>query len=197
MNTVFGDIRAGVAQAHENWGWYLALGILEILLGVFCIIYEGTATYASVLALGIILVIAGIAQIVIAFQSRNAGHMILYLLFGALEIFVGVSLFRYPGMGALTLTLVLSIYFLFSGVFRIIYALWAQFPMYGWAIFSGIISVALGVLLWNQWPTAALWFLGFAVGVSFIFAGIAWCVLANKLRSLPGGTTTRTTATTP
>jgi uncharacterized membrane protein HdeD (DUF308 family) len=192
MNTVVGDIKAGIHAAHDAWGWYLALGILQIVIGAFAIYYEGTATLASVIALGIMFAIAGIAQIVIAFQSRNAGHLVLYLLFGALEIFVAFSLIRYPVMGTLTLTLLIAIYLMFGGVFRIIYALWAQFPQYGWAIFSGIVSVILGLLLWNQWPTSALWFIGFAVGLSFIFAGIAWCVLAFRLKSLPAGTASTT-----
>ncbi|MBV8638180.1 MAG: DUF308 domain-containing protein [Candidatus Eremiobacteraeota bacterium] len=184
MNVV-GDIRAGLATAHKDWGWFMALGIALVVLGILAIVYESSATLASITALGIIILIAGIAQIVAVFQSRNAGHIILYLLFGALEIFVGFSLIRYPLAGTLTVTLLLSVYLVFAGIFRFVYALWAQFPQYGWAVFSGIISVILGVLLWMQWPFSALWFIGFAVGLSFIFAGIAWCGFAMKLRALP------------
>lgn len=163
----------------------MALGIALVVLGVLAIIYESTATLASITALGVIIILAGIVQLIAMFQSRNAGHIILYLLFGALEIFVGFSLIRYPLAGTLAVTLLLSVYLLFTGIFRIIYALWTQFPQYGWAVFSGIISAILGVLLWLQWPYSALWFIGFAVGVSFIFAGIAWCGFAMRLRALP------------
>ncbi len=184
MNVV-GDIRAGLATAHKDWGWFMALGIALVVLGVLAIIDESTATLASIYALGIIILLAGLVQIVAAFQSRNAGHIILYLLFGALEIFVGVSLIRYPLAGTLTVTLVLSVYLMFAGIFRVIYALWAQFPQHGWAVFSGIIAIVLGVLLWLQWPFSALWFIGFAVGVNFIFSGIAWCGMALRLKALP------------
>jgi uncharacterized membrane protein HdeD (DUF308 family) len=184
MNVV-GDIRSGLATAHKDWGWFMALGISLIVLGVLAIIYESQATYASITALGIIIVIAGIVQIVALFQSRNAGHIILYLLFGALELFVGFSLIRYPLAGTLTVTLVLAVYLIFVGIFRFVYALWAQFPQYGWAAFSGVVSFILGVLLWMQWPYSALWFIGFAVGLSFIFAGIAWAGFSLKLKALP------------
>lgn len=184
MNVV-GDIRAGLATAHKDWGWFMALGIALIVLGILAIVYESTATLASITALGVIVLIAGLAQIVAAFQSRTAGHIILYLLFGALEIFVGFSLIRYPLAGTLTVTLVLAVYLMFTGIFRVIYSLWAQFPQYGWSVFSGIVAVVLGALLWLQWPFSALWFIGFAVGVNFIFAGIAWCGLATRLRALP------------
>jgi len=45
--------------------------------------------------------------------------------------------------------------------------------------------VILGILLWVQWPVSALWFIGFAVGVSLIFDGAAWTSLAMRLRSVP------------
>lgn len=184
MNVV-GDIRAGLHTAHKDWGWTMALGIALIVLGILAIVYEGTATLASITALGIIILIAGLAQLIAVFQSRNAGHIILYLLFGALEIFIGFSLIRYPLAGTLSVTLLLSVYLVFVGIFRFVYALWSQFPQYGWAAFSGVVSFILGVLLWMQWPFSALWFIGFAVGLSFIFAGIAWCGMALKLRALP------------
>jgi hypothetical protein len=58
-----------------------------------------------------------------------------------------------------------------------------QFPHHGWAALSGIVTVALGVFLWAQWPTSANWFIGLAVGINFIFAGIAWSATALKLES--------------
>lgn len=182
---IAGDIRAGLSTAHRDWGWVMALGAVLVVLGIFSIVYEGIATLASITALGIIILLAGLAQIIAVFQSRNAGHIILYLLFGALEVFVGFSLIRYPLAGTLTVTLLLSVYLIFAGIFRFVYALWSQFPQYGWAAFSGVVSVILGLLLWMQWPFSALWFIGFAVGLSFIFAGISWCGMALKLRALP------------
>jgi uncharacterized membrane protein HdeD (DUF308 family) len=88
-------------------------------------------------------------------------------------------------MGALTLTLLLAALFVFGGIFRFITALWLQLPNYGWVAVSAVITFILGVLLWLQWPFSATWFIGFAVGVNFIVAGIAWLALALQLRRLP------------
>ena len=85
--------------------------------------------------------------------------------------------------GALIVTLWLAVYLIFTGLFRVIYALWSQMANSAWAVFAGILAIALGVLLWMQWPSSAVWFLGFAVGVNFIFAGVAWTALALRLRS--------------
>jgi len=62
-----------------------------------------------------------------------------------------------------------------------------QFPRWGWAVFSGIVSVALGVMLLMQLPTSSLWFIGFAIGIDFIFDGTSFIALGTALRGVPSG----------
>jgi len=183
MRQIAADVSGSINEAHKLWGWYVALGIALILLGVYALWAETFATLASVVALGVVLVIAGVAQLIGAFMARGAGHVILLLLGGALEIIVGLMLLQHPVAGALTITLLLAAVFVFGGVFRFISALWLQFPHYGWVAASGAVSFILGVLLWMQWPISAFWFIGFAVGLNFIFAGVAWASLGWKLKA--------------
>jgi uncharacterized membrane protein HdeD (DUF308 family) len=183
MNPILTNVADTVNAAHKQWGWYLALGILLIIVGLYCLYAETLATAASVLALGIVLIIAGIAQIISAFMARGAGHVILLLLIGVLDIIVGWMLLQHPELGALGITLLLAALLVFGGIFRVISALALQFPQYGWVALSGVLGAILGALLWAQWPVSAFWFLGFAVGLNFIFAGIAWCSLAFKLKT--------------
>lgn len=185
MASIISEARASLSAAHKDWGWFLALGIALIVLGAAAIVYETYSTIASVIALGVFIFLGGVMQLFAAFQTRGAGHVILYLLVGVLELVVGFILWDEPAAGALAVTLVLAVYFMFSGIFRLIYSLWMQFPHYGWAAFSGLITFVLGILLWAQWPTSAFWFLGFAVGVNFILFGISWCALALNLKSIP------------
>ena len=184
MKAVAADVMQSAQEVQKLWGWYLALGIVLILSGAYVIYAGGAGTIASVIALGAILCVAGIAQIVSAFMARSAGHVILLLLVGALDIIVGIMLAQHPGAGALTITLLLATLFVFGGIYRFVAALWLQFPQYGWVAASGIVSVILGILLWNQWPSSASWFIGFAVGINFIFAGVAWSALALKLKNV-------------
>lgn len=176
-------IASDVATVQRQWGWYLALGIVMILVGIYALYAETLATLASVFALGFVLVIAGIAQIVAAFMARGAGHVILMLLVGFLDIIVGWALLQHPTIGALAITLLLAALLIFGGIFRFVSALWLQVPNYGWVAASGVISFILGALLWMQWPVSAFWFIGFAVGLNFIFSGIAWTSLGLRLKS--------------
>lgn len=42
---------------------------------------------------------------------------------------------------------------------------------WGWVLFDGVVSVALGLMLWWQLPSAALWSLGTLAGISIIISG--------------------------
>ena len=184
MNTFVSNANDAMADLRRAWGWLLALGVLLVVLGVFAIMYQGASSIASVIAFGAVLMVAGVVQLAAMFQARGAGHVILYLLMGALDLVVGFVLIKHPASGAMAITLVLSAYFLAGGIYRVIYALWLQFPQYGWFVFSGLVMAALGVLLWMQWPGASFWFLGFAVGVNFIITGVTWIAVAVQARSV-------------
>ena len=176
-------VAEAVGDARKHWGWYLALGVVLMLVGLYCIWAEGLATVGSVIVLGAILFVAGISQIVGALMTRGAGHIILTLLVGVLDIIVGLMLLEHPALGALTITLFVAALLVFGGIFRFFSALWLQMPQYGWIALSGVISIILGILLWTQWPFSAFWFIGYAVGLSFFFQGIAFTSLAFRLRS--------------
>jgi uncharacterized membrane protein HdeD (DUF308 family) len=42
------EIAADISQAHKLWGWYVTLGIVLIVLGIYAIWAETAATLASV-----------------------------------------------------------------------------------------------------------------------------------------------------
>ena len=192
MRAIAQDVTNSVREHQKAWGWYLALGIILILTGIYAIYAGEAATLAAVIVLGAVLTVAGIAQVIGAFMARGAGHVILTLLVGILDIIVGLLLLQHPGIGALSITLLLAALFVFGGIYRIVMALWLQFPQYGWVALSGALSFIVGVLLWFQWPTSAAWLIGFLVGINLIFAGAMWCGLALMLRNMKLPSTTQT-----
>jgi uncharacterized membrane protein HdeD (DUF308 family) len=162
---------AGMDEIRNSWGWFLGLGILLMLLGAICIIGDVTATFATVLFFGWLLLISGIVALVQAFSTRNWSGFFLHLLSALFRGFTGYLLVRYPLAGAASLTLILASFFVVTGIFRVIAAGTMKFPRWGWAVFSGIVSVVLGVVLLAQMPVSSIWFIGFAIGVDLIFDG--------------------------
>ncbi len=76
------------------------------------------------------------------------------------------------------LTLVLAAYFFIDGIFGIILAFQVRPEQgWGWTLFSGIVAVLAGILIWRQWPVSGAWLVGLLVGIKIIFAG--WAMIAT------------------
>lgn len=176
---------AGINEIRKSWGWFLALGILFMLAGVICIAGDVTATFVTVLFFGGMLLFSGIVALIHAFGTHTWSGFFLYLLSALLRGFTGYVLIRYPGAGAASLTLVLASFFVVGGLFRAIAAGMAQFPRWGWSVFSGIVSLVLGIMLLVQMPVSSIWFIGFAIGVDLFVDGASLVGFATSIHSLP------------
>ena len=99
----------------------------------------------------------------------------------------GYLLIRYPGSGEVSITILLASLFIVGGIFRTVGASTLRFPSCGWTGFSGIVSLIVGFMLIYQLPTASLWFIGFLVGVDFIFDGISLITFGTAVKSVPAG----------
>ncbi len=175
---------AGIEEVRSSWGWFIAFGIALTLLGAVCILGNITATFATVLAFGWLLLISGAVALVHAFGTKNWSGFFLNLLSALFRGLTGYLLVRYPLAGAASLTLILASFFVVSGMFRAIGAGMLKFPRWGWAVFSGIVSVVLGVTLLAQMPVSSIWFIGFAIGVDLICDGASLIGFGTAIHEL-------------
>lgn len=180
-------ITAGLDEIHHSWGWVLALGIGLVITGAVCILAASTATLMTVLVFGWLLLIGAAISLVHAFQSRTSGSFFLHLMSVLLRGVTGFLLVRYPSVGAVSLTLVLASFFIVGGMFRAVGCAALQLPRWGWGALSGVISVALGIVLLLQLSTLSIWFIGWAVGIDMIFDGVGLAAMGLALHHLPGG----------
>jgi len=176
----------GVEDLRHKWGWFLALGIALIVLGVIALGMIPIATLATVMVFGWLLVFSGIVEAVHGFQVHKWSGMFLHLAGGVLGVLIGLLIVTHPVAGALAWTLLFASFFTVVGLFRLVAAVRLKFPNWGWAAFDGVITLLLGVLLVAGWPWSGLWFLGFAVGVSLILRGLSALMLGLTIRSMAG-----------
>jgi uncharacterized membrane protein HdeD (DUF308 family) len=185
---MLGQIDVLVIQVTQemihHWGWFLAFGIVLMLLGLAAVVRSVTATVASVLFLGWLMVCASIIDLVSAFMvGKWAGfflHLALAILFGI----TGVLFLKNPGISAEVATLVMSMFFLIAGIYQLVVAIWTHIPGYGWQAANGAITFLLGGLLLAQWPVSGLYAIGLFVGIDLIVYGWVWVALALNLRKL-------------
>jgi len=170
-------------ELREGRGWLLAFGCISIAAGMVAITYSAIATLVSVMFLGALMIFAGVLEGAYAIRHRERGHLILYLLEALLAVVIGVLLLRSPVSGAIALTLLVAVYFVISGVFRVVGSLALRIPHRGWLLVSGIVNIVLAIMVWSGWPVTGLWVLGMFIGVNWIFRGWAQVMLALALRS--------------
>lgn len=170
-------------DVRHNWGWMFTAGCLMIVLGVMAVLYSMLFTLVSVLYLGWVLIIGGILEGVHAFQHWEGGHAFLYVLEALLAIVAGALLLKGPVVGAMVVTLLLASYFIIAGIFRIVASIAMRFPAWQWMLINGLITLALGIIVWGGWPATGVWVLGLFVGINLIFAGWARVMLALALKS--------------
>lgn len=172
-------------RLRHKWGWLLALGIVMVILGTIALFIIPYATIGTVMVLGWLLVVSGIFEGIHAFRVRSWGGLFLHLIGGVLGVLVGLLIVTHPVLGALGWTLLFASFFTVIGLFRTIAAIRLKFPNWGWAVFDGLVTLGLGILLWISWPVSALWFLGLAVGISLILRGWSYIMFALAIHSLP------------
>ena len=185
MSSLSDVFAAGLEQVRKSWGWFLIFGILLTVLGVVCVGKAQTATTFSILTLGWVLMISGVVWLINSFYAFSWHGFFLYLLNAIIRGVTGYLLVRHPDAGAQGVTMVLAALFIVGGLFRGIGASVIQFPRWGWTVFSGLVSFALGVYLLATWPAASTYFVGIVIGVDLIFDGAALVGFASAIQSLP------------
>ena len=171
-----------INEIKENWGWFLALGVLLILLGCAIISSTHYATLFSVMILGLFLIGAGIIQIVQAFMARKWSGLFLLLFLGLLYIITGILCVVKPTMAAIGITFWIAAFCFMAGLFRMLSTLLLRFDQWGWVFFNGLVTFILGAMIFNNWPVSGLWVIGLFIGIDLILSGFSYILLSLSAR---------------
>jgi uncharacterized membrane protein HdeD (DUF308 family) len=175
-------LEAGLKRAS---GTSVLLSIVMIIFGVLAITLPIISSLAVAIVIGWLVIFAGAAQLVHAFQSKGIGHIAWKILVAAFYLVAGANLIARPALGAAGLSLVLGIFLIAEGIADVI----AFFAMRKsgsslWMLLDGIITLALGFMIWNHWPSGSLWIIGTFVGISMVMTGITRLMMALAVRKL-------------
>jgi uncharacterized membrane protein HdeD (DUF308 family) len=164
------------------WGGPFVMGLLITLLGLLALASVPITSLATVFFYGALLVAGGIFEMVHAFRVRKTGPFLMFLLGGILSIVVGALVLMRPGIGLVSLTLLMAGFFFARGLFRGITSVMDRYSGWGWDFAYGIVSVALGAIIFAQLPYSSLWALGLVVGVEILTRGISMMAAALAVR---------------
>lgn len=174
----FGDIK----EIRDRWGWFLALGILLVILGCSVITSTYYATVFSIVLLGLFLIGGGIVQILQAFLASKWSGLFLSLMLGLLYIILGFFCVTQPTLTAINLTLWIAAFCFIIGLFKMLASLLTRFDQWGWVFFNGLITFCLGAMIYANWPLSGLWVIGLFIGIDMILSGWSWILLSLRAR---------------
>lgn len=168
---------------RENRSLVLFEGIVFLILGVLAIALPVAFTFGIEQFLGWLFLIGGIVQAWRTFKTRDSSGVWASILAALLLIAVGIVLLAKPLAGVVTLTALLAIFFTIEGIFKIFMAAsLRQYSNWGWLLFSGIIALILGGIIWSGFPGTALWVPGLLVGIDMLFFGYSLIILYAELK---------------
>ena len=170
-------------RPRTGWGWFVALGIAQLILGVIAWFDVIAFTIAGVIFIGALVLVAGIFQIVHAFMDREWGGFALHLLVGVLYVIGGFLLMDEPVQGSVVITILVAVALIIGGVLRIAMGFQHRhMPGWGLLLASGVISLAVGVMLYLTLPWSGLWVVGTLIAVELIVHGVSWIQFGLALR---------------
>jgi uncharacterized membrane protein HdeD (DUF308 family) len=179
----------GLQELRKNWGWFLALGIILVVLGMIALGASVAMTLAGVFFFGWLLIVGGVLEAVHAFwREKGWGGFFIDLLTGILYVVVGFLLVANPAASALALTLLIAFFLMFGGLFRIVVAVAVRFHNWVWLLLHGVVNLLLGLLIWRQWPLSGLWVIGLFIGIDLLFNGWSLVMLGLAARKIPADT---------
>jgi uncharacterized membrane protein HdeD (DUF308 family) len=178
------DLAAMKAELGSKWGWFVALGVALLVLGILALGNLLVATLTSVFFVGIMMILGAIAQVIHAFRMKGWGGFFYWLLGGLLYGAAGVIAFTDPALAAVALTLVLAVALIASGILRIWMGVRLRpAPGWGWVVASGVVSALAGVVFALGWPLNSLWLLGLILAIDLTFQGVSAIAFGFALKA--------------
>jgi uncharacterized membrane protein HdeD (DUF308 family) len=168
-----------------NWKAFLIEGIVLVILGMAAIAIPLLAGIAITIFLGWLFLISGIVGLYMTFTTRDMPGFWWSLLSAVLAVGAGFILLVQPVAGTLTLTLVVSAYFIAEGITTIMYALAHRRELsgrWGWLLVSGLVDLVVAGLIIAGLPGSAAWAIGLLVGINLVFGGASLIGMALAAR---------------
>ena len=178
---IFNDINENIFKEYSKLS--IVTGILFFIAGSLAIAQPALGGLSLVWLLASLFIVSGIFKGYLVYKSHNNSAGGWFKVFGL--ILSGILLFVFPVIGAATIAMLLSFYFLFDG-FSSIYMGFEFKPISGWWswIINGFVSILLAFVILMKWPFSSLEIVGILVGISFIIDAVVMIYLGIIARKI-------------
>ncbi len=138
--------------------------------------------YSWLPLVGLLILIVGIIESLEAYLSIHTDEFFLKLQNALLDLVVGF-LVHFTVADPARLSLMITAFLIFKGLLRIIVSQVIELPNPSSTRMGGLISVAMGILIWFEWPSSEPWFLAFCLSTEVTLRG--WAIVMFGLSLSP------------
>ncbi|MGF1517115.1 MAG: HdeD family acid-resistance protein [Nodosilinea sp.] len=160
-------------EIKATTGWVIAISLGLMLLGVLAILMPNIALAFFTSGLGWLVLLSGILQIMQSFQAGPLRGRCLSLGGGTLYAIAGLYILINPVKSAAVLAFALGLLFIAEGIFTIAMAFgYRAGRSLSWFVaINGIVTLILGILVFNGWPFRSIRLIGAYMGISLLLSG--------------------------
>jgi uncharacterized membrane protein HdeD (DUF308 family) len=180
------ELSARVRKAmHDHWSLFLVEGIILSVLGLAAIIVPPLGGLFVTVLLGWLFLIAGIVGIVATIRARQTPGFGWSLLSAIVAVIAGGVLLWNPLQGLVTLTYVLTAFFIVDGILMIVLAITHRRQLSGkweWMMVNGVVDLILAAIIISGLPGTLAWALGLIVGIDMLLGGASLIAMALEAR---------------
>jgi len=176
----------------QDWRRLIVQWTIVMLAGMFLALASVTNMDAIVLsarqfswlpASGLIIFMLGLLECLDAFLVKNQRDVIQNLQVGVLDTVIGALIILSVSGSFSRLSMMIAAFLLVRGIVRIALAYALNLPHKLSTSVAGVISIILGILVFQQWPTADGWFISLCLNIEISFrgwAGISFALWVRK-----------------
>jgi uncharacterized membrane protein HdeD (DUF308 family) len=174
------SVRTGMRDLSGIWWWFLLLGILWTLFGMFVLSYRVGSVAAVAAFVGVAFLFGGIT--LLALGAWVPGWRWLLTVVGILAVAAGIMTFVWPDITLYVVSVFVAWYLIVFGIIHLVGALAGPKLAWWWTqLLLGVAELVLGVWAIRSWERSLLTLVTL-VGVWAIFHGVNQIFGAFSLR---------------
>jgi uncharacterized membrane protein HdeD (DUF308 family) len=175
-----------VRTLKDNWWVLVFYGAIAILFGIYAFVHPLGSALALAWAFGVMALADGFTTIVALFDKDVQISKAWLALYAVASIVFGLLAVIHPLSVAGTLLLLLGLWLIVAGVFRIVFAIRVRKEIDNeWMIgFSGAVAIVLGLLILT-YPVAGLLTVMLWIGAAVLVYGVFQVMAGLRLRRMP------------
>ena len=167
-----------VIEHPGRWKWFLALGVMLLLLGLASAGATTLLQLTSLLVFGPLLFASSIIQLLTGFITGTGKARFLHYAAAGLEAILGFLILAYPYFVVTDVVVLIATFLMVIGLLRLSRSLVTHSPGRNWFLMAGGAALVLGICVWLRLPVTDLWIVGLCLALDFICHGVSWSAIA-------------------